>query len=81
LDCMFRAVTGRLPDILDKCPRLGIVARDFLLKALVVDPLQRASAVDLLAHPFVKRSEKNREGIEMILRTVFVNRTLAAAGI
>ena len=78
---MFRAVTGRLTDILDKCPKMSPTARDFLLKALVVDATKRASAVELLGHNFVKKGEKNKDGIEILLRTVFVNRTLALAGI
>ena len=34
LDCMFRAVTDRLTDILPKCDRLSPQGKDFLLKCL-----------------------------------------------
>lgn len=48
---------------------------------IVVDPEKRASATELLAHPQMKNSEKNKEGIEHILRTIFVSKTLELAGI
>jgi serine/threonine protein kinase len=55
-------------------------ARDFLGRCLEMDPSKRATAVELLEHPFVTQPRLH-EGIKDVLRGVFVSNSLALSGI
>lgn len=55
-------------------------ARDFLKKCLVIDQRKRATAEELLKHPFVTQPNLS-VGIENVLRSIFVNNGLALSGI
>lgn len=55
-------------------------ARDFLGKCLEMDPSKRATAAELLEHPFVTQPRLH-EGIKDVLRGVFVSNSLALSGI
>lgn len=56
------------------------IAKDFLELCLKIDPKKRASAEELLEHPFVKQP-KIEVGIKDILRGIFVSNSLALSGI
>lgn len=55
-------------------------ARDFLSRCLEMDPSKRATADELLEHPFVTQPRLH-EGIKDVLRGVFVSNSLALSGI
>eukprot|EP00029_Vermamoeba_vermiformis_P005987 TRINITY_DN2228_c0_g1_i1.p2 TRINITY_DN2228_c0_g1~~TRINITY_DN2228_c0_g1_i1.p2 ORF type:complete len:324 (+),score=105.45 TRINITY_DN2228_c0_g1_i1:886-1857(+) len=55
-------------------------ARDFLGRCLEMDPSKRATADELLEHPFVTQPRLH-EGIKDVLRGVFVSNSLALSGI
>jgi len=56
------------------------MAKDFLSKCLEINPKKRATAAELLEHPFVTQP-KLEEGIKDVLRGVFVSNSLALSGI
>lgn len=56
------------------------LAREFLLLCLEINPKKRATAEQLLKHPFVNQP-KLKDGIEDVLRGIFVSNSLALSGI
>lgn len=49
--------------------------RDFLSKMLVVDPSQRATAEELLAHPWIETAD-SRNGMAEIIHQIFVEQSI-----
>jgi len=73
--CMFYAATVGLVDQIPN--RSTSSARDFLTKCLEIDHTKRATAEELLKHPWV--NQKNLDvGISDIFRSIFINNQLQA---
>lgn len=56
------------------------MAKDFLKRCLTINQKKRATAEELLRHPFVTQPNLS-VGIEDVLRTIFVKNSLALSGI
>lgn len=78
LYAMFTAAADGISDAIPA--KASSMAKDFLNKCLIVNPAKRATAEELLAHPFVTQP-KLEEGIKDVLRGVFVSNSLALSGI
>jgi hypothetical protein len=78
LYAMFTAAADDIQDAIP--PKASPMAKDFLSKCLIINPAKRASAEELLQHPFVTQP-KLEEGIKDVLRGVFVSNSLALSGI
>jgi len=77
LKCMFMAATVGLKS---KIPEIATTrAKNFLEQCLQIDPSQRATAADLLQHPWVKQS-KIGNGISEVLKQVFLTNSLVHMG-
>lgn len=75
---MFTAATDGLKMAIPD--RASPEARDFLSQCLEINPKKRATATELLDHPFVTQEDLEL-GIEEVLRGVFVSNSLALSGI
>jgi len=73
--CMFKACTVGLKDTIPESA--SPEAKDFLAKCLVIDPNQRATVDELLAHPWVLQKGID-SGISDIFKSIFLNNTLSA---
>jgi serine/threonine protein kinase len=78
LTAMFTAAVDGIKDAIPS--RASEQARDFLSRCLELNPKRRATAEELLQHPFVTQP-KLEEGIRDVLRGVFVSTSLAMSGI
>jgi len=72
---MFMSSTGRiLESILTST--VTDLAKDFITKCLQVDQKVRATAVELLEHPYVKNT-KSKKGIDKILHAIFMSANMS----
>jgi len=78
LKCMYYTATEGLVNTIPE--RASKEARDFLSKCLVIDPNKRATAAELLQHPWVTQSNLDKGLIE-ILRQVFLSNSLQSLGL
>jgi len=77
LKCMYNVFTKGLEDVIPSSA--SPLAKDFLTKCLVMDPDKRATASELLKHPWVNLP-KLGEGFSDILAPIFLNNYLTAVG-
>jgi hypothetical protein len=78
LFAMFTAGTAGLQDCIPST--VSANARDFLTRSLELDPAKRATAAELLQHPFVTQP-KLEDGIKDVLRDIFISANLDMSGI
>uniref|UniRef100_A0A6B2L0T5 Protein kinase domain-containing protein n=1 Tax=Arcella intermedia TaxID=1963864 RepID=A0A6B2L0T5_9EUKA len=77
LKCMFMTATKGLKDQIPKEATPDAV--DFLSKCLVIDPDKRATAAQLLQHPWVSRKSVG-DGVVEILKQIFLSNSLITLG-
>eukprot|EP01130_Rhizamoeba_saxonica_P015733 TRINITY_DN710_c0_g1_i2.p1 TRINITY_DN710_c0_g1~~TRINITY_DN710_c0_g1_i2.p1 ORF type:complete len:417 (+),score=88.19 TRINITY_DN710_c0_g1_i2:938-2188(+) len=77
LKCMFSAATIGLEHTIPDSA--SPEAADFLRKCLVIEPEDRETADELLKHPWVDRKEL-KEGIDIVLRKIFLTQQLEMIG-
>jgi len=78
LKCMFYACTDGLIDTIPH--HASPNAKNFLQKCLVLDPDERATASELLKHPWVNQA-KIGEGFSVILEHIFLANYLYSSGL
>jgi len=77
LKCMFMAITEGLTDTIPE--NASPQAKDFLKRCLVIDPEKRATADELLKHPWVTQANLDT-GIIEILKQIFLSSSLDTLG-
>jgi len=73
LHAMFRAATIGVYDVIPDS--LSDECKDFLKRCLVIDPAKRATAEELLLHPYVSKPNLG-QGIDKVLKSIFVTNVL-----
>merc|ERR1712130_761854 len=73
LRAMFNAGVGISP-ALEAPDSWSDEFKDFLSKMLIIDPQKRASASDLLKHPWIQTAH-SRKSMQELLHTLFVNQS------
>lgn len=76
LKSMFYSGVGIVPKLVDSEKQTWSESfQDFLSKMLVPDPDKRASAEDLLTHPWIETAD-SRNGMAEIIHQIFVEQSI-----
>eukprot|EP01132_Coremiostelium_polycephalum_P000899 gene899-1124_t len=76
---MFTVATEGADTVFDEPELWSDCFKDFLSRCLKMDPSERATAADLLLHPFIKKAD-SRDNMENILKKIFLTNSLMNSG-
>ena len=74
LKAMFQVAAG-IPPTFEDPSQWSDLFKDFLEQMLVIDPAKRATAAQLLKHPWMGKAD-SRAGMMVILQDIFIGKSL-----
>ena len=73
---MFTTATVGCPQPFDEPERWSSQFKDFTARCLVKDPSKRATAAELLKHPFLEQAADTRKVMQKILSEIFLQKAI-----